>query len=101
MRLPVFQWLEARYSAHIVARASDLSTMAALAVAGIGLAALPSDQDEPGLSRLLALSRFEGELWLLTHPDLRRVERIRAVWDALVDTARPLTRPDSESAAST
>lgn len=88
MRLPVFQWLEAEYSPQIVARCSDLSTMAAIAGAGIGLAALPSDQQEPGLRRLLALPQFSGELWLLTHPDLRRVERIRAVWDALLAEAQ-------------
>ncbi len=88
MRLPVFQWLEAHCSSAIVARANDLSTMAALAREGVGLALLPSDQEEAGLARQLRLSAFSGELWLLTHPDLRSVQRIRAVWDALLHSAQ-------------
>jgi DNA-binding transcriptional LysR family regulator len=83
IRLAAMQWLEANYKSQIVARANDLSTMAALACAGIGLAVLPSDQRETGLQRLFEVPGVKGELWLLTHPDLRRVRRIRAVWEAL------------------
>jgi DNA-binding transcriptional LysR family regulator len=84
MRLPAFQWLESEFQADIVTRANDLSTMAAFAGAGIGYALLPSDQDERGLRRLWQVPDLSGELWLLTHPDLRQVARIRVVWDALV-----------------
>lgn len=84
MRLKVFQWLEANYSKQIVARSNDLSTMAALASAGLGYAILPSDQQEDGLCRLLRIPESEGALWLLTHPDLRHVTRIKVVWDVLV-----------------
>ena len=69
------------------ARAIALSTMAALTVAGVGLSILPSDQDGRGLKRLCRVPDIGGELWLLTHPDLRNVRRVRAVWDALADTA--------------
>lgn len=85
MRLEAFRWLEAQHGDRIVARANDLSTMAALAKAGVALALLPSDQRERGLKRLYRVPHLSGELWLLTHPDLRNVRRIRAVWDALVD----------------
>lgn len=85
MRLGVFQWLEARYSQSIVTRSNDLSTMAAMARAGIGYALLPSDQSEWGLQRVLKIPDSEGALWLLTHPDLRGVTRIKVVWDALVN----------------
>jgi len=93
MRLEVFHWLHARHRGQIVARANDLSTMASLARAGVGLAMLPSDQQESGLKRLFRLPDFGGELWLLTHPDLRNVQRIRAVWDAIVATVDELPPP--------
>ncbi len=84
LRIDTFQWLEANYGDNIVARSNDLSTMAMLAVAGIGYAVLPSDQDVTGLKRVLRLPDSRGELWLLTHPDLRNVQRIKAAWDAVV-----------------
>lgn len=87
MRLSVFQWLEENYSEQVVARANDLSTMAALAREGIGLALLPDDQKPAGLNRLFRLPEFAGELWLLTHPDLRFAPRIRAVWEAIESAA--------------
>lgn len=90
LRIPVFAWLERRYgdSAFIV-RANDLNTMAALAVAGLGLALLPIDQQMPGLRPLLPVTpNFEAGLWLLTHPDLRHVARIRALSDYLAERLR-------------
>ena len=87
MRLDAFQWMEDNYHDEIVARANDLSTMAALARAGVGLALLPSDQCGSGLQRLFDIEGLSGELWLLTHPDLRNVRRIRVVWDALAEAA--------------
>ncbi|MCG8414009.1 MAG: LysR family transcriptional regulator [Pseudomonadales bacterium] len=87
MRLPVFRWLETNYGDQIVARANDLSTMAALAQQGVGLAVLPSDQQERGLKRLFKASDFSGQLWILTHPDLRFAPRIRAVWGAIESAA--------------
>ncbi len=86
MRLNAFQWLEDHHATDIVARANDLTTMGALARAGVGYALLPADQVEPGLDRLFTIPGIEGQLWLLTHPDLRRVRRIDAVWNALVET---------------
>jgi len=83
MRLDAFQWLESEYQTGIVARANDLSTMAAFAKAGIGHVLLPSDQEEDGLKRLFKIPELSSELWLLTHPDLRQVQRIKAVWEAL------------------
>ncbi len=82
-RLAVFQWLETNYRPQIVARSNDLSTMAALAREGVGIALLPSDQREPGLRRCVEVPEVRSELWLLTHPDLRSVQRIRTVWEAL------------------
>ncbi|MEQ8486359.1 MAG: LysR family transcriptional regulator [Pseudomonadales bacterium] len=94
MRLDAFQWLEKHYGHRVVARANDLSTMAGLARAGVGLALLPSDVQEPGLKRLHRVPDLAGELWLLTHPDLRHVQRIRTVWDALIDALGDEDDPD-------
>lgn len=65
------------------ARCNDLSTMAELCRAGVGLAILPSDQEHRDVRPLFALPEVPGELWLLTHPDLRNVPRIRTVWDCI------------------
>lgn len=90
MRLTAFQWLEDGHSEKIVARANDLSTMAALARARVGLALLPSDHCGHGLKRLFDVEGLSGELWLLSHPDLRNVRRIRVVWEALARAAATL-----------
>lgn len=82
-RLPALRWLEQGRREQVVARANDLTTMAALARAGIGLAVLPGDQPPDGLQRLFPIPDIHGELWLLTHPDLRGMRRVRVVWEAL------------------
>ena len=72
-------------------------TMAALASEAVGLALLPSDQQTPRLQRLFAVEpRFSGQLWLLTHPDLRQVARIRTFMEFLAERLRSdprLTEP--------
>jgi DNA-binding transcriptional LysR family regulator len=89
-RLPVFAWLAKHVPDDaIVARAADLETMAALAREGVGLALLPSDQHLPDLHRLFPVEpRFTGELWLLTHPDLRHVARIKTFMEFLTERLR-------------
>ena len=85
LRVAPFAWMEAHFDEqHIVARANELNTMSALTVAGVGISFLPSDQSRPGLQRLFPLQpAFASALWILTHPDLRRVARIRAFSDFL------------------
>jgi DNA-binding transcriptional LysR family regulator len=84
-RLPAFDWLHRHHPPdRIVATSNDLNTMAAMAATGIGLALLPGDQHKPGLIRLMRCEpgrRFG--IWLLTHADLRRTARVRAVMDFL------------------
>ncbi len=70
-----------------VATANELLTMAALARAGVGLALLPADHDTAGLRRLFPLPGVVSELWLLTHPDLIRIRRVRAVWETVLEVA--------------
>ena len=85
LRVAPFAWMERTFDeARIVARANDLNTMAALTVAGVGISLLPSDQARPGLQRLFPVQpAFPAALWILTHPDLRGVARLRAFSDFL------------------
>lgn len=68
----------------IVFRSSSLLALRAAARAGLGVAPLPcylGDAD-PTLSRLgPVIPEMASALWLLTHPDMRRVARIRALLD--------------------
>lgn len=90
--LPALRWLVERIERdQIVASANAFTTMAAMAAAGMGLAVLPSDQLAPALHRLMRIPlkpAQAGALWLLNHPDLREVARIRAVADALFNRLR-------------
>jgi len=58
--------------------------MSYLAEAGQGLAFLPDDQARSELIRLFSFQESKpSKLWLLTHPDLRNVERIKLVMQHL------------------
>ena len=63
---------------------------------GFGLGILPCflGDPEPDLVRVMApIESLAGDLWLLTHPDLRRVARIRAFMDFVSEAVvkdRPL-----------
>jgi DNA-binding transcriptional LysR family regulator len=81
------KWIDANVPRErIVHRADSLLAIAAAARAGMGVAALPcylGDAD-PQLRRIAEPCReLDVPLWLLTHPDLKRVARIRAVLDFL------------------
>jgi DNA-binding transcriptional LysR family regulator len=91
--LPATRWL----ASHVLEGASVLRCNSwlgqlAAARAGLGLAALPCFLGDrtPELARVLPPDPgLAGELWLLTHPDLRRTARVRAFMETL---ARGLRR---------
>lgn len=84
--LPAFVWLERTLAHCVAARSDDLVAMSWLAQSGHGLALLPNDQQRPELEALFALPPGKtSNLWLLTHPDLRQVERIKLVMRHLTD----------------
>ena len=89
-RLPAYEWLHAHHPRErFAATANQLNTIAALIVAGLGLGVLPADQHRPGLVRLFAMEpAVTSDLWLLSHPDLRQVERIRVVSDHVLEALR-------------
>jgi len=88
-RLPGMVWLEKNLGSRIVARCNTLNAMSSLAVAGYGVALLPDDQFKPELERLFPVTPAERtDLWVLTHPELRRTERIRLMMNHLFDSLR-------------
>jgi len=89
-RVPVFEWLHRNWPPdRFVATASDLSTMAALAAAGLGVAMLPHDPTGGGLEALFPIDPpHTSRLWILTHPDLRNVARIRVFTGFLFEFLR-------------
>lgn len=82
--LPGFTWLERQFREQITSRCDELTAMSYLVESGHGLAFLPNDQARPGIHKVLDFpAATPSKLWLLTHPDLREVERIRLVLAAL------------------
>lgn len=83
--LPLAGWLAGRGLAErTVYRSSSLLGQFDAARSGLGLAVLPCfmADAEPSLTRIGGpIDKLEGELWLLTHRDLRRVARIRSFLD--------------------
>ena len=78
--LPGFVWLDKHHAGQIRHRCDDLVAMSGLAESGLGLAFLPDDQQRPELQRLFTFEPGKtSKLWLLTHPDLRSVTRIKLV----------------------
>ena len=85
-QVAAFRWLDDHNPQQIVARSNDLLAMAALAKQGYGLALLPDDQLSLGLKRLFTFDPGgQSDFWLLCHPDLRGVERIRLLMAYLAE----------------
>lgn len=86
------RWIAAHVApARIVHRADSLLALMHAARAGIGVTALPCylGDCEPGLRRAGPLLEDAAvPLWLLTHPDLRPVRRIRALSEFLFERLR-------------
>jgi DNA-binding transcriptional LysR family regulator len=85
LRIDAYKWLKENFpSSQFLSYASDLSTIAALCLQGLGLAILPSHYIELRLEKLFVMKpEFSDQLWILSHPDLRHVARIRAFSDYL------------------
>ena len=89
LRIPPFRRLHAERADEIVMTCSTLNAMSAMAAAGYGISLMPDDQIKPALQRLFPCEPlFRTEVWLLTHPELRRTERIRLLVDHLVQSFR-------------
>jgi len=83
--LPAFIWMEKHMAQQIHIRCDDLVAMSYFAESGQGLAFLPDDQARPEIVKLFTFEPGETSiLWLLTHPDLRQVERIKLLTQFLI-----------------
>ncbi|MCK7611610.1 LysR family transcriptional regulator [Roseibium sediminicola] len=79
-----FAQIDRMFRARVVVRCDDLMAMAACARQGQGLALLPADVARDGLLHALAHPDLpDNQLWILTHPDLRKVERVRRMMNFL------------------
>ena len=83
------QWLAQHYpSASVAFRSDTLLALFAAVKQGLGVAPLPFFLAEPEheLKRILEPpTDFASELWLLTHPELRRTARVRAFVEFLTE----------------
>jgi DNA-binding transcriptional LysR family regulator len=95
-RLSAFIWLDKHFANQVITRCNDLTAMSYFVESGQGLAFLPDDQSRPELIKLFGVQESKpSNLWLLTHPDLRNVERIKLVMQYLTEAFRmnELTEP--------
>lgn len=81
------KWIEREIpSERVVLKGNSLLALLAAARAGVGVAPIPCylGDTDPGLARVGSpIPEMSSALWLLTHPDLRRVARIRVLLDFL------------------
>lgn len=88
--LPITKWLGRKYpKATVVLRCNTLLGLHEAVVQGLGVASLPCFLADPNskLNRILPPpDDLTSELWLLTHPDLRRTARVRVLMDFLVES---------------
>ena len=88
-QLPAMRWMDKHHAEQIVARGNTLNAISALAVAAVGIALMPDDQLKPELERLFSLKpKVVSDLWILTHPELRRTERVRLLVRFLLQRLR-------------
>jgi DNA-binding transcriptional LysR family regulator len=85
-RIVAADWLaRAAPAKTFVYRTSSLVNQLVAAKAGVGLALLPCylGDGQPGLVRALAdpIADVAGELWIVTHADLKATARVRAFFD--------------------
>ncbi len=85
-------WPDEQYpGAQVAARVDSYTTLEQLVVLGVGIAILTpwSADDRDNLVQLTdTIDELGMDLWLLMHPDLRGVRRVKAVNDALTHTLR-------------
>ena len=76
--------------ARIRHRVDDLQTMHAMVRAGLGVAVLPSymADPDPHIQRAIdqPISEIAPDIWVLTHPDVRRMARVRIFADFISKT---------------
>lgn len=84
---PAAVWVRRHFPrARVALRSDSFPTLMEAARQGMGIAPLPCflGDSDPGLRRVLPPPKeLEGEVWLLSHPDLRHTARVRALNECL------------------
>lgn len=92
--LASYRWLaDAGLTARVALRADSLVDLCHSIRAGVGIGILPCylGDSMPDLRRAGApLPALTSPFWILTHPDLQRVTRIRAVMETFPELLKPL-----------
>jgi DNA-binding transcriptional LysR family regulator len=94
--LPEAQWLERnRAGQPVVLRTNGIEMLVMAVRSGLGRTILPcfAADHEPGLVRLSPQPVLQREVWLAVHDDDRRIARVRAVMDLVIErfeAMRPL-----------
>ncbi len=86
--VPGAAWLDKHATgAHVVFRANSIVAAVNATIVGMGLAVLPCflADFEPELRRLTPLVLGARDVFLVVHPDLVRVARVRAVMDFVIE----------------
>lgn len=79
-RNKAYIWLSTTFPGRTVLAADDLVAMFHLAEKNQGIAILPDEFDQGNMKRLFSIDAVaSNNLWVLTHQDLRGVERVRVV----------------------
>ena len=88
-RTTIARWMTRELGdAPVALRVDSLTALSHVALAGMGVAALPCYLGDTtrGLRRVRGpIAEMATELWVLTHEDLKRTARIRAITDWLVE----------------
>ena len=79
LMIEAYKWLMQNFSnENFCCSASDVKTISTLCTQGVGLALLPTNYFCPSLVKLFDVEpQFKDGVWILTHPDLRHVVRIK------------------------
>jgi DNA-binding transcriptional LysR family regulator len=92
--LASYRWIaDAGFAERIALRANSFVDIRHAIRAGIGIGILPCylGDSDPALRRVgVPLPALSSPFWILTHPDLQRVVRIRAVMETLPALIEPL-----------
>jgi DNA-binding transcriptional LysR family regulator len=94
-RHPALAWCDAAFrDASVVLRSESMQVTANAIAAGLGLGVIPQ-RAARGLPELRLLSPpvAHGTAWLVVHPELRKLPRIRVVVDALATMFRADATP--------
>jgi len=89
--VPGARWL-ARHGdgATVVVRGNSLLSVSSAAAEGLGLAVLPCwlAEPDPRLQRLSATNVTSGSVYLVAHPEVAKIARVRTVMDFLIDVVQ-------------